>query len=219
MADSIPQTLKHISLVQKRLTELIANLITRSGGHDMSKLQEPEKTTFDAAEEAFARVAYGSQEYYEHLESIRPAIEHHYKHNDHHPDHYSQSEFPVPDQVILLHHTLHRLIQTDPGDPAHQGLQNALLNQITDLYDLVDQVLRWYQSPVRGMSLPALCELLADWTASAERDGNPLYSSITIGSSRYHLCPQMLSALENTARDLGWFRSTEPPDLADQTGQ
>jgi len=56
--------------------------------HDASKLLEPEKTTFDTCTLKLKSMAYGSAEYKAALDELKPALDHHYANNSHHPEHY-----------------------------------------------------------------------------------------------------------------------------------
>jgi hypothetical protein len=86
--DSRPDTVSHISRVQDHLRAAIVNLSTRSVIHDASKLEEPEKSVFDYATPRLAGSTYGSDEYKSFLSDMKPALDHHYKNNSHHPEHY-----------------------------------------------------------------------------------------------------------------------------------
>ena len=63
-------------------------LMARGRLHDASKLEEPEKSTFDSLIPQLAGVAYGSPEYEAAAERAKPGVEHHYRRNSHHPEHY-----------------------------------------------------------------------------------------------------------------------------------
>lgn len=68
----------------------VNDLFLRAAVHDTSKF-DPEE--FEAYEEAFPELqqyAYGTDEFKAALAKIRPAIEHHYKVNDHHPEHFEK---------------------------------------------------------------------------------------------------------------------------------
>lgn len=58
----------------------------------------------------------------------------------------------------------------------------------------------WMNSPVNGMNLLDIVEMLLDWKAASERhnDGNIL-KSIQHNTKRFNLSPQLVSILENTA--------------------
>lgn len=91
MIDSAPETQAHIDVVADYLGDAGQKLWDRSYVHDQSKLEEPEKHYFDEFTPKLAELEYGSEEYRECLRQMKPAIEHHYAHNSHHPEHYSNS--------------------------------------------------------------------------------------------------------------------------------
>jgi hypothetical protein len=86
--DSTLDTQAHISSVARNLNEVTFNLSQRALVHDLSKLEEPEKSAFDQATPKLKDMVYGSDEYRAALREIKPALEHHYALNDHHPEHY-----------------------------------------------------------------------------------------------------------------------------------
>src|SRR6266704_2184196 len=69
--------------------QIVANeLFRRAAVHDNSKFSPEE---FEAYEEAFPdlqKYAYGTEEFRAVLRKIKPAIQHHYQANDHHPEHF-----------------------------------------------------------------------------------------------------------------------------------
>jgi hypothetical protein len=88
MIDSTAQALLHIQTVNKLLIEAATELLNRAVVHDKSKLEEPEKSQFDAATEKLKGLTYGSKEYHESLKELSVALNHHYAHNRHHPEHH-----------------------------------------------------------------------------------------------------------------------------------
>lgn len=86
--DSAEDTITHIDEVRERLAKVVDHLHHRAVVHDRSKLQEPEKATFDAMTPKIKDSTYGSDEYKGYLAAMRPALDHHYAHNSHHPEHY-----------------------------------------------------------------------------------------------------------------------------------
>lgn len=87
--DSRPDTVAHIERVQSLIQTAINNLSCRAVKHDLSKLEEPEKSAFDRLKAlSLSGMAYGSDEYRACLRAEKPAIEHHYKTNSHHPEFY-----------------------------------------------------------------------------------------------------------------------------------
>ena len=89
MIDSTESTKRHIFRVHDLLDEVTSELQTRRVNHDRSKYEEPEKSAFDRLEALkLSTVVYGSDEYKAALAAEKPAIQHHYEVNDHHPEHY-----------------------------------------------------------------------------------------------------------------------------------
>lgn len=88
--DSRPETQEHIDRVRSFLVIAINDLRERSKKHDESKLVEPELSAFDIATPKLAGLVYGSEEYKQSLRDLGPALQHHFEHNDHHPEHYER---------------------------------------------------------------------------------------------------------------------------------
>jgi len=86
--DSREDTIKHQINVQERMDDIGRLLRTRSAMHDVSKLVSPEKAVFDEMTPLLKDCTYGSDEYKGFLERMKPALDHHYKHNRHHPEHH-----------------------------------------------------------------------------------------------------------------------------------
>lgn len=83
------ETLTHIRRVQQLLNEVAANLAERARVHDASKLCEPEASVFAEFTGKLKGCTYGSEEYQSFLAGMRPALEHHYKNNRHHPEYWA----------------------------------------------------------------------------------------------------------------------------------
>ncbi len=86
--DSTAETLKHIRRVNDYLIDASCELLQRAKNHDQSKLEEPEKSTFDEVTPLLKGLTFGSEEYTEATKRIKPALDHHYSVNSHHPQHY-----------------------------------------------------------------------------------------------------------------------------------
>lgn len=86
--DSKPDTLLHIKRVSQLMTEGASELIRRANVHDNSKLESPEKEMFDEFTPKLKNSTYGSDQYKEFLKGLKVALDHHYKNNSHHPEHY-----------------------------------------------------------------------------------------------------------------------------------
>ncbi len=86
--DSRPETQQHIDRVSDFMELAWGNLMDRAGAHDQSKLVSPELEAFDIATPKLAGLTYGSPEYKQSTDDLGPALDHHYAHNDHHPQHF-----------------------------------------------------------------------------------------------------------------------------------
>jgi Family of unknown function (DUF5662) len=51
-------------------------------------LEVPEKAIFDAVGNRLAVITYAGEEYKHSLADLKTALDHHYAHNTHHPEHY-----------------------------------------------------------------------------------------------------------------------------------
>lgn len=86
--DSKADTLLHIKRVSQLLNNAATILIERGNVHDSSKLEEPEKSEFDRLTPLLKELVYDSPEYKNSLKELEVALDHHYKNNSHHPQHY-----------------------------------------------------------------------------------------------------------------------------------
>lgn len=86
--DSRNDTKKHIADVRENLSQVIYELTKRLSKHDSTKLESPEKDIFDVVTPKLKGLTYGSEEYSAQLKEMKVALDHHYSHNRHHPEHY-----------------------------------------------------------------------------------------------------------------------------------
>lgn len=84
--DSAPATLEHIEKVRHYIGHVREELHDRGILHDASKLTSPEKEIFDEFTPKLKDTKYGSDEYKSFLSQMKPALDHHYAENDHHPE-------------------------------------------------------------------------------------------------------------------------------------
>ena len=82
------ETQKHIESVRKYIRFINDKLETRGVKHDASKLDTPEVELFAENTLQLANMSYGSDEYTKSLEKLKPALDHHYASNRHHPEHF-----------------------------------------------------------------------------------------------------------------------------------
>lgn len=88
--DSRDDTISHIGAVRERLEQVKKLLTERQVAHDRSKLADPEKSVFDEFTPKLRDSTYGSETYKSFLAAMKPALDHHYAHNSHHPEHYAE---------------------------------------------------------------------------------------------------------------------------------
>jgi hypothetical protein len=86
--DSRADTLMHIQQVRDNIGLFVTEMLARARVHDASKLQEPEKSTFDRVLPSLAGVAYGSRDHEAIVERHRAVLDLHHQRNSHHPEHY-----------------------------------------------------------------------------------------------------------------------------------
>jgi len=87
-ADVVRETHEHVQNVQMLMAAVVRELVERSSIHDASKFKEPEFSTFMEFTPKLKGCTYGSDEYKGFLEAMKPALDHHYANNPHHPEHH-----------------------------------------------------------------------------------------------------------------------------------
>lgn len=83
--DSRPETEDHINTVRRYGARILLDMIERLRKHDQSKLESPEKEYFDKYTPRLKELTFGTPEYTQNIQDLKPALDHHYKVNDHHP--------------------------------------------------------------------------------------------------------------------------------------
>lgn len=78
--------------------EIVSELNKRGIVHDISKFKEPEFIAFSSTRERFKKAQYGTDEYKQLCDEVRPALEHHYQNNRHHPEHHTNG---VKDMTLV----------------------------------------------------------------------------------------------------------------------
>lgn len=81
-------TFRHIERVRNLLNICVKELLDRAEKHDQSKLESPEVESFTEYTPKLAASTYGSVEYDDFKKAIKPALDHHYANNRHHPEHH-----------------------------------------------------------------------------------------------------------------------------------
>ena len=82
------ETLRHIGQVRLLLDQVIVELLRRGREHDKSKMSPEEVDVFTEFTPKLKDCTYGSDEYKGYLAAMKPALDHHYANNAHHPEHF-----------------------------------------------------------------------------------------------------------------------------------
>lgn len=116
----VRDTCQHIALVSLFMAQVKDELKVRAERHDESKLYEPERSIFRENTAKRDSVVYGSVEYYEHLRSVRVALNHHYANNRHHPEHHLSGirGMNLVDLIEMLCDWMSASMKEANGDPA-----------------------------------------------------------------------------------------------------
>jgi hypothetical protein len=85
-------TFRHIERVRNLLNRCVTDLLTRGEKHDQTKLEPPEVSVFTEYTEKLATSTYGSEEYEGFRKAMKPALDHHYANNSHHPEYIESKE-------------------------------------------------------------------------------------------------------------------------------
>jgi hypothetical protein len=190
--DSRIETRKHIGMVQGLMGRVIADLAQRQQVHDQSKLVSPEVEVFDAMTPKLAASTYGSEEYRGFLAQMKPALDHHYAHNSHHPEHFRwwcglcERRFTDAQWEVA------------PQGPNDSGLRYCPVccreGMIYEAYLEVQT-----GKGLHGMSLLDVLEMLCDWKAATLRhnDGD-IRKSISLNQKRFGYSDELKQILLNT---------------------
>lgn len=82
------ETQKHIEIVRKFIKIFTDKLTNRGIDHDKLKLESPEVEIFAEYTPKLAQTTFGSEEYLQQLDNMKPALNHHYANYRHHPEHF-----------------------------------------------------------------------------------------------------------------------------------
>jgi len=99
---TIDETKKHIDNVMHCILMIIHELTDRATKHDESKLCSPELETFMEYTPKLATSTYGSTEYNQFLTEMKPALDHHYANNRHHPEFFKEDGINGMNLVNLI---------------------------------------------------------------------------------------------------------------------
>ena len=84
------ETNKHKQSVMEKVAHIQTKLAIRAAAHDNSKFSELEANLFIEMTPKLKNSTYGSEEYKQFLKDLKPALDHHYKYNRHHPEYHKE---------------------------------------------------------------------------------------------------------------------------------
>lgn len=115
----------------------------------------------------------------------------------------------APPEKPLFDEWTPRLAATQYGSLKYQEMLDHLRPALVHHYAENSHHPEHFPEGVAGMSLLDLVEMFCDWKAASERhaNGGDIMRSIEICARRYGLDRQIVSILENTARELAWTKN------------
>jgi hypothetical protein len=143
-------TKKHIDNVRFLIFNILEELTKRASRHDESKLLPPEFQTFVEFTPKLADSTYGSEEYKQFLKEMKPALDHHYAKNRHHPEHFKEGVrgMNLVDLMEMLADWYSATMRHNDGDimksieynqtrfQMSDDLTQILKNSVVDLFNL-----------------------------------------------------------------------------------
>ena len=176
-------TVAHISLVSRFIFRAANNLGLRALNHDKSKLESPEVEVYEEHTPKLAGLTYGSHEYWAQLAQLKPALDHHYKTNDHHPEFFPVSADPELEAI----------------ERAYEDIKWYSSDTTKFVRPILAADIASRKSPMREMNLVQLLEMLCDWKAASMRhDNGDIRASIEINQNRFGYSDELKRILLNT---------------------
>lgn len=80
--------IRHVASTKASMQFIVCDLFQRAVVHDNSKFSPEEYEPYEEAFPELQKYAYGTPEFKAALQKIKPAIQHHYENNDHHPEYF-----------------------------------------------------------------------------------------------------------------------------------
>lgn len=140
--------LAHKLLVAQQMQKAISELVRRAVVHDYSKFTAEEYDAFVANQPTFETISYGTPEYRAALKAVKPAIQHHYKYNSHHPEHWANgvNDMNLLDVLEMVCDWM-AASQRVPGDTLQ-------LTQLKERFDISDQLMGIIEHTVEWLNNP-----------------------------------------------------------------
>jgi hypothetical protein len=88
--DVMRDTVQHVRRVQELTGDVTASITRQVARHDETKFSDSEWPHFVDATSQLKGLTYGSPEYRDAIAALKPALDHHYSVNRHHPEHFQE---------------------------------------------------------------------------------------------------------------------------------
>lgn len=170
-------TKEHIDTARKFMWLFMDELSSRATCHDKSKLESPEIEIFTEYTPKLKDSTYGSDEYKEFLKGMGVALEHHYRMNSHHPEHFKK-------HVCIICFKEYKEL------PSH--CEDCMNGTFTE------------ESDISQMNLLDVVEMFCDWKAATmcHADGD-IMKSIEHNQKRFKMSDQLTQILRNSVSFFG----------------
>ena len=142
------ETMTHINNVRKFMMKIVNELSNRLMVHDDSKMNEPELPIFMEFTHKLKGVEYNSPEYKKFLEDMKPALDHHYANNRHHPEHFKDgiNEMNLIDILEMLSDWQASVLRNNNGNIRKSieiskerfGLSDQLVKILNNTVDFIE---------------------------------------------------------------------------------
>lgn len=142
------ETMEHINSVRYFMSKIIKELVDRMNEHDQSKLESPEVEMFAQYTDKLSGSTYGSKEYNEFLSDLKPALDHHYANNRHHPEHFKDgvNEMNLIDLLEMVADWQASVLRNSNGDVRKSieinkerfGLSDQLVKILNNTVDFIE---------------------------------------------------------------------------------
>jgi Family of unknown function (DUF5662) len=139
-------TMRHIERVRNLIGEFVVQLLNRAELHDQSKLEEPELSLFVEMTPKLAACTYDSPEYKGFLAQLKPALDHHYARNRHHPEHHKNG---INDMTLV--DLVEMLCDWKAASERHNdGNINTSIEKNTERFNLSPQLVRILENTAKA---------------------------------------------------------------------
>lgn len=143
------QTMRHIETVRNYLGACIRELLHKQEHHDQTKLESPEVEAYDAITHQLRGLTYGSDEYRAVLKAQKPAINHHYHFNRHHPEFFENGYrgMTLLDMVEMICDWKAATLRHGDGDIYKSlAINQERFGYSDELYEIFKNTVDWLES-------------------------------------------------------------------------